>query len=178
MVAFLPIALAAAGALAAFQKNRQRRPILESNDRFGALLDIAGAGLGGFIGGSVLGGQGGGGPSAAGLGLGGLGALLGQDVTGTSGVDTAKLPDSIQGSPRIIPADQLPLLSEGTNVTQRAPALLGLENNILPGESGGIPDEVGGLQDIAAFNALLQRRNLQEAPRNRLPVNFLTGLVG
>lgn len=56
MPAFLPLALGAAGLLSSYADNRRYKPILESNDTTGALLDMAGAGLGGFLGGSILGG--------------------------------------------------------------------------------------------------------------------------
>lgn len=129
MVAFLPIALAAAGALSAYQKNHQYRPIAEANSGTGALLDILGAGLGGYAGGSLLGG---------GLGGAGLaGGLLG------GGVDTAALPQRQAGPPRFIPAAQLPQLGGG---------LGGL--GFLPGESGGIPQ--GGGFDIGTLALLSQ----------------------
>lgn len=64
MVAFLPLILGAAGALAAFQRERQYRPEEEASGPLGALLNIAGGGLGGAIAGGGLNALGGGGGDA------------------------------------------------------------------------------------------------------------------
>ncbi len=119
-IPFLPIALAAGAALSAYSKNRQYRPVLEANDRTGAILDIAGAGLGGFLGGASL--------QQGGI-QGALGGLFGVDNGGTSGVDTSQLPQRQQGNPGFIPANQFPQA----------------QTNILPGETAGVPNGLEGL---------------------------------